>query len=305
MCAASSSSIVNISTIYPRVLYTTNLPIGTSALESLSFMEHDDELRTVDEILQTSIDKIADQISLLYKLSNTIRRASKEVQNSVAATSFRIRDEEGNDIEDFLRTSYTYYVRDRFPATDLDLQQRLASTMILRRKRILYRRSRYGNNPIRIDNTRSQQPVMPLYRAEAVANEAGQSKSLKRKSPSEGSLMQSNVKSNTRSATTLAPSTFQKATAPSVVSATKTVALSSHEALSFPPAPISGIRINYERLKQQRKDANPDRISERLGMNKPAKSEWDEAVDSVGEIVCPYCFYALPARDVVNESKWK
>jgi hypothetical protein len=31
---------------------------------------------------------------------------------------------------------------------------------------------------------------------------------------------------------------------------------------------------------------------------------WPEAVAIVGEVTCPFCFYALPAKDVADQMKW-
>jgi hypothetical protein len=32
---------------------------------------------------------------------------------------------------------------------------------------------------------------------------------------------------------------------------------------------------------------------------------WDSCVEATGEITCPFCFYAIPAREMQNEAKWK
>ena len=54
-------------------------------------------------------------------------------------------------------------------------------------------------------------------------------------------------------ATTLSPERFKKASAPSAVSVSKTVALSTHEELRFPSPPCSAIKREFERLMRQDK----------------------------------------------------
>ena len=109
-----------------------------------------------------------------------------------------------------------------------------------------------------------------------------------------------------QSATTLTADRFHKATAPSVVSASRTVALSSHEELSFPPAPLGAIRLKFKLLLEQEAEG-------RAVLTNPSRPDndrfeakiWYDAVNAIGEVTCPFCFYALPARDVVDEKKWQ
>ncbi|OIW32349.1 hypothetical protein CONLIGDRAFT_593596, partial [Coniochaeta ligniaria NRRL 30616] len=264
----------------------------------------DGTLTAVDEVFQHAVHGIADQISLLHRLSNTIRRASKESQNLEAARAFRICDDDGNDTEDFLRLIFANYIRDRFPTTSEAIQQRLAGTMTLRRRRILYRRSRYGSTPIKVLDVPSQ-PNVEMPRAQPSARPQ---KPVARQET--GDLQsQSGIKSSAQSATTLAADNFHKASAPSVVSVSKTVALSSHEELAFPPAPTGCIKTKQRQLVQQRKDPLKQRLG---GQDRIANAEdrtpaqdWEDAVIAIGEVTCPFCFYALPTCDVVDETKWK
>ncbi|KND87725.1 hypothetical protein TOPH_07645, partial [Tolypocladium ophioglossoides CBS 100239] len=278
----------------------------TSSLEALSPQHADDALTAVDKGFQDALGGIADQISLLHKLSNTIRRASKESQNLEAAGAFRIRDDDGNDAEDFLRLLFAYYVRDRFPTTSEAIQQRLAGTMVLRRKRILYRRQRYGSMPIRVLDVPSQPDVkMPLARRTAQPQKAGAQ-------PDTGDLRsrtRRTVKSLAQSATTLAADKFYKASAPSAVSVSRTIAFGSHEELVFPPAPTGAIMSKQRQLVQQREDTLRQRFgAQDLAANPKDRTpaqDWEEAVEAVGEVTCPFCFYALPASAIVDGEKWK
>ncbi|KAI0180727.1 hypothetical protein GGR52DRAFT_2839 [Hypoxylon sp. FL1284] len=254
----------------------------TQCLESFSSRDPRMPLTDIDPKLDQSVRDIASEISLLHRFSNTIRRASHEAQNSKAAESFRIRDDEGNDAEALLTALFFYHVRDRFPTVGEHICQRLADTMVLRRKRILYKRSRYGDATIRPQQVPSQPRItLPKIRprfAVADQSEAFEPQAIPTRS-------KSTVQSLTQSATTLSPEKFVKASAPSVVSVSKTVALSSHGDLIFPPAPL-GMEFQVPNSHMER-------------------SAWRESVDAIGEVTCPFCFYALPAQDVVDNKKWK
>lgn len=253
----------------------------------------------LDKSLDKSIRAAADQISLLNKLSNTIRRASKTTQNIQAASSFQILDDEGNDAAVFLQTVFAHYLRDRFPATSEVIQQRLAATMVLRRKRVLYRRERYGKGSIRVEQVSSKPTIdIPQRGATGPTSQDPGSGAQKRAE----SQRQSDTHSMTKSATTLAADEFRRAATPSVVSETKTVPLGSHEDLQFPAAPLGAITMKVEQLSQQENSAYVFRWK----TVRDARNEamWREAVAAVGEVTCPFCFYALPAKDVADEMKW-
>ncbi|KAM0259352.1 hypothetical protein ACHAQJ_003384 [Trichoderma viride] len=101
----------------------------------------------LDEGVWQLLGDIATEISHLNKISNIIRRASQETHN-LQAKDFQIKDEEGNDVESLLLDHYKHYISNRFPTASVTIQKRLASAMILRRKRILYKRFRHGNMAI-------------------------------------------------------------------------------------------------------------------------------------------------------------
>lgn len=289
---------------------------GTSSLETLGPEQSHGPSTDVNQVFQEAVHGIADQISLLHKLSNTIRRASKGIQNAEAAKAPRIRDGEGNDAEDFLQQIFAHYIRDRFPATSTTIQQRLASTMVLRRKRMLYRRSRYENNPI-LAQSRPAAPPVTVPRAQPTAQPRQEDPRQETEDPLQEtedcqSEKPSVRKSLAQSATTLAAEKFHKASTPSLVSVSKTVPLNSHEQLAFPPAPTEAIKMKLTQLKEQRKAGLVDMKHRLNGSDRSTAVEgrtpsqdWEDAVDAVGEIVCPFCFHALPAWEVVEETKWK
>lgn len=288
-----------------------------------------------NEKLDRSIRVIADEISLLHRLSNTIRRASKDSRHLKAAKAFRIQDDEGNDAEPLLRELFASYILGRFPDIGNAIRQRLASTMLLRRKRILYRRSRYGETPIRPKKTISQPTITlpPTQQQTAIVPEQPQGPD---RPEAAAKSAQSIVQSLAVSATTLVADNFKKASAPSVVSATKTVALGNHEDLIFPPAPNGRVKQKYKQLKKQREaehktylkslpfyllyeehngqpPLNLDILSElrqkisdaEAKLQKVLEKDWNDCNRAIVEVTCPFCFYALPSLDVIDEKKWK
>jgi len=277
-------------------------------LDGSNPQQTDGTLKTVDGIFQNALCGVADQISVLHKLSNTIRGASRESQDLKAIGVFRIRDDDGNDVEDCLRQILSCYIRDRFPTTSESIQQRLASSMIQRRKRILYRRKRYGTTPIRVQDEPSQRQIQ-VPRAQRTSQQPRELGGQQGAADQAQSQAQTEIRSLAQSATTLAAHKFHKASAPSVVSVSKTVALSKHDELCFPPAPIGAIKIKQKQLAEQREDGMRQRLGAQGGdanaEGRTSAQDWEDAVDAVGEVTCPFCFYALPARDVIDEMKWR
>ncbi|KAF7553488.1 hypothetical protein G7Z17_g3626 [Cylindrodendrum hubeiense] len=128
----------------------------------------------------------------------------------------------------------------------------------------------------------------------------------------------STVQSVVFSATTLAAGDYKKASTPSVISATKTVALDVHEELSFPPSPNGRIRKKYKALLKLRDKDNlklqafldgkyAGNISE-LNLEPSIQTldeVWHSCNVAIAEVICPFCLYALPGLSVDNEKKWK
>ncbi|KAF4626071.1 hypothetical protein G7Y89_g12090 [Cudoniella acicularis] len=284
-----------------------------------------------NENLDRSVRAIANEISLLHRLLNTIRRASKHSQSVKAIKLFQIKDDEGNDAEPFLQEVFASYIYDRFKGIGEAIRQRLASTMLLRRKRILYRRSRYGQAPIKPKKTISQPTVtLPLVQQQA----AGALEQPRRPDAPEvaAESTQTIVQSLAVTATTLAPDSFKKASAPSIISVSKTVSLGDHQDLIFPPAPTGCIKQKYKQLKKQRKEghtayleslrrsldagikgSSPKLLSEfhqetsdaEAKLQNTLDKDWDSCIRAIVEVTCPFCFYTLPSLDVVDEKKWK
>ncbi|KAJ4152414.1 hypothetical protein NW754_004209 [Fusarium falciforme] len=125
------------------------------------------------------------------------------------------------------------------------------------------------------------------------------------------------VPSVPQTATTLVAEKFRQAAAPSVISVSKTVALSSHDQLQFPPAPCGTLMKRYRRFKNEQEEqlkvileATPgyyglrkspapwarDAVRKHRASHKQTlDGYWDECLRAVGEVVCQFCFYALPS----------
>lgn len=272
------------------------------------------------EALERPFGDIATEICRLNKISNTIRRASKEGE-ILKASSFQIKDDDGYDLEPFLLDLFENHIRDRFPNISETIQQRLARAMLLRRKRILHRRYRQGNTAIRpqkaVPEASITLPAVPLVQ------DGGQVAAV---------AATTIVPSQIKSAITLLPDKFKMAaSSPSVISASRTVALGNHEALNFPPAPWLAAKRKYERFKSQRLAVNQTALAEPelcatmdSGKDPPpslnvankvaedttsVEAKLEDTLESdfqaIGEIACPYCLYALPAEEVFDEQKWQ
>ncbi|KAM5521984.1 serine/threonine protein phosphatase [Fusarium oxysporum f. sp. phaseoli] len=247
---------------------------------------------------QKGLVDAASEISRLNKISNTIRRASKDTQ-ALKASSFQIKDDEGNDVEDILREHFKHHICDKFPGLGEVLQDRLAQTMLLRRKRILYRRYRQGSTTIKSQKPEAEKPVELPNAQSAASSKHSKTQRNKPKDHNTRSRRALATPSQVKSATTLVPGNFQKAAAnPSVVSASRTVALGSHEALIFPPSPGLALKKRYEQLKKQMNVTEHGASSLSEGLSEK------ERVGLI-DITCPYCLHALPAQQVFDDREWQ
>lgn len=275
--------------------------------------------------LQGCYNDIGSEISLLNKMSNVIRRASKEdTALKMKMKTFQIEDED-KDIERTLLGIFKHHINDKFPRASDTIQQRLAEAMIFRRKRILYWRYRQEaatkllNADLNVSHT-APKPRPPISSAQIDTLQQNKQKSR----AAEPVIASSEI----QSATTLQPDKFKlAATSPSVGSA-MTIALSDHETLDFPIAPGAAAKRKYEQLKMERLAAHnsmldkfdkayPDRYSREIyrfdeqdsrtiaekDLELEAIMEAD--IQALGEITCPYCLEALPAIEVFDHPKWR
>lgn len=286
------------------------------------------------------VDNIAGEITLLQQLSNTIRKASNERNNVKAATSFVIRDEDGNDMGPaFVDLFAMKIIRRRFPNCDEKIMKRLAEAMLLRRKRILYRRSRYGNAPTRHAPS-APQKLVPSTRKEPggfqnTPGPIGHQHFSHSNTETQQQSSPSTAGSRAITATTLNMEHWKKASTPSVAGTSRTIKLDNSEHLEFPPAPKWSILQKLKELKEKRLMKHEERLNslpnyllyiqhdeqrtleEDVVSSLRAKiSELEVALQeeiendriSCGrgsmEVVCPYCCCALSSATVMSNHLW-
>ncbi|KPM38857.1 hypothetical protein AK830_g7711 [Neonectria ditissima] len=251
----------------------------------LSYTDHEVSSTGSNKSLELSMRAVSDDISLLYRLTNTIRRASKESQNLKAAKSYRIRDDDGRDAEPILEEVFAHYISGRFPSISNGLRKRLASSMVLRRRRILYRRSRYGSSPIK--PTTIRQPTFHRPESQAQLAIPLQDLSDPAETPTEtnSAPAKSSVKSAAVTATTLAAEAYNKASSPSVISATRTAAVGNRDELIFPPPPNGLIRRRFKALKKLvlRLDGSGPMLQNRIQTLKPQEDDTSVEAEALEE----------------------
>ncbi|KAF1985819.1 hypothetical protein K402DRAFT_464139 [Aulographum hederae CBS 113979] len=219
------------------------------------------------ESAQTHLKAVAEDIRILHRLSNTIRKASAESQNIKAASTFEMKDADGIDLGQRFKEHFAAKLLElKFPGASPTLRDRLASAMLLRRKRILYRKSRQVSRPSRI----APKPVpmqMPKPEPRFVPErQVIGEKPMEDRTIIETPLAPSRVNSQPHTATTLDPDRFRKASAPSRISSVKSIPLTQEDELNFPPAPRA--TAGYE-------------------------------------CICPYCFLVLLGDEATNPRKWR
>lgn len=282
------------------------------------------------------VTNISEEISLLHQLSNTIRKASSERHNLKAATCFEIKDEQGNEIGPLFMNLFAMdIIRRRFPDCDEVLRGKLAAAMLLRRKRILYRRSRYGKFPAMNAPPAPQNVVPNPGKAQSDFQLAEQQIVISGPLGRPVKRTQSTAGSRAITATTLNIEQWRKASTPSVISKSKTIHLSSHEELNFPPAPTRPVLQKLRALKEQRRVRHEERLNllpnyslylqhnghpplepdvlDQLrrdiadlegDLQQEIESDRKGCYDGNMEVICPYCCCALSSETVMNGRQW-
>lgn len=218
--------------------------------------------------LEEPLAAVAEDISILHKLSNTIRKASAETEshNAKAATTFEITDADGNDISQPFKDGFAApLLKTKFPDACESIRARLASAMLLRRRRILYNKSRYAAGPTKNlpEPTAAEFPNPALKLVETQLISESMTEGFK---PSRLLSTQNRVLSQARTATTLDPERFRKASTPSHVSTARSIPLVQDDELDYPliPKPVADL-----------------------------------------EVICPYCFLVLLGDEATDFRKWR
>lgn len=255
-----------------------------------------DPARISEKRLEGCFLEIAAEITRLNKISNTIRRASKEAQ-LLKASDFQIKDDEGENVEPLLLRIFEHYIADRFPCVSDAIRSRLVRSMLLRRKQIMYRRYRAGNTYSQSIGIISPVPIkLPGAQSTAEPLAAEKSNQHDKKRPASRETA-----SQVKSATTLVAENYKMTSAaPSKVSVSRTIASGKHQALVYPSAPGFAAKRAYEQFKSQQTEEAAKTNTE-SGLQDLLASH----LQKIGEITCPYCLNALPAAEVFDTRKWQ
>ncbi|KAH8199179.1 hypothetical protein TruAng_006648 [Truncatella angustata] len=217
----------------------SQLQIWSQWVESKESVSEDVESLSHD--VQRLIRRCADDIGLLHRLSNAIRKAGRENQNSKASSSFEIEDADGNNFEGVLEGNFAHHLEDQLPGCEDKLRRRLAFTVVLRRRRILYRRSRFPGNSfspliVKAEPTIRVAPLQP--RSTILA-------------PVEQQSVRNTVFSKAETTMTVDVEMLKPPAAASDVSMTQTIPLKSEHNLIFPPPLRGTIRERFQKTKER------------------------------------------------------
>lgn len=208
-------------------------------------------------------------IDWLHRLSNLVRKASFGNQNQRAAR-FPLVDEDGKDITECLKQIFRHLIRRECCDISDQILDRLAQTMIIRRRRVLYRRSRQKrwalqqepHRPRRLDPPAQLAPLQESVEMEEEERERSDvTEEIQLKSETKVQVAPSRL-----TVTTLDQQKYKKLAAPSRISRATTAPFQHNEKLLVPPRP---------HLAKEGK-----------------------------EFVCDYCCLILPSSEAADQDTW-
>lgn len=214
------------------------------------------------------VQSIHETIDWLHRLSNLVRKASFGSQNQ-RATGFPLVDEVGNDITESLAQIFKHLIKRECCDISDQILDRLAQTMITRRRRVIYRRSRQKRWALQQEAYRPRHlhppaQLAPLVEAnESVENEEGTEVTGELKCEHKNRVQ---AVSSGLTATTLDQQMSRQLVAPSTISRGTTAPFQHNERLLVPPPPILA--------KEGR------------------------------EFVCDYCCLILPSSEAADQDTW-
>ncbi|PKK44837.1 hypothetical protein CI102_13256, partial [Trichoderma harzianum] len=211
------------------------------------------------------LQSIHQSIDWLHRLSNLVRKASFANQHK-RADKFILKDDDDNDMSDTLTDYYTKLIKREFSGLQDTLVQRLAASMLVRRRRIMYRRSQQQRWKIpQVEpKTKSLELATPSSKSESTPlrpNVPLNNEKVLVSKPEAITTAPSRL-----TATTIDTNIRRRVSAPSGISKGSTAPLNEQSQLLIPPPP---------------KGAN------------------------VGEdFVCDYCCLILPSKIALNRNAW-
>ena len=213
-----------------------------------------------------AIDIISEEITILHRLSNTIRKATRDLRNTTIDSSFHLTNEQGENIEQEVNTMFAKLVAISIPCAGKHIGDRFVASMMTRRRRVSYRRTERNSRKTPQPTASSQTASVPKIQMEPLASNRSGDLLKPADEPSSQALLgptsgpkvtnpprMPNLKgSEVQTATILSPSRYLKASSsPSIASSNsrKTVAQDSLQTLPFPPRPRMYDRQRYNTLK--------------------------------------------------------
>lgn len=212
---------------------------------------------------------VEETIDRLYRMSYMIRTPSVASQNA-RANAFRIMDEDGNDGEPVFREFAVRVVESRCPEASPGLVSKISESIVLRRKRFLYRghhQHKLSSGPSKVQLTASE----------------GRS----HRAPSAITVIRKGTEPPTPNVTAQ-PKSKAHGTAPSATSA------SGFSNTCFRPGKVFEARSVASTAAQT--------IDDRADAFQPPPPP--KAVQGGKEFECPYCYLVLPITEA-RPSKWK
>ncbi|KAM6484223.1 hypothetical protein HDV62DRAFT_315358 [Trichoderma sp. SZMC 28011] len=177
---------------------------------------------------------IHQSIDWLHRLSNLVRKASFANQHK-RADKFILKDEDDNDMSDTLTDYYTKLIKREFSGLQDTLVQRLAASMLTRRRRIMYRRSQQQR--WKIPQVEPKTKTLELASTQLMSTPLGPNVSLKNEkvlvSKPEGIA----TAPSRLTATTIDTNIRRRVSAPSGISKGSTAPLNEQSQLLIPPPP--------------------------------------------------------------------
>lgn len=230
----------------------------------------DDASAALEHEITELVQSIHLTIDWLHRLSNLVRKASFANQNQRAAM-FPLRDEVGNDLTECMSDLFRYFIKRDCSDITENILDRLVETMIIRRRRILYRRSRQRHYALEQEKSQRAHldPPVQLPPVEEVEEPEEEEKGdlvteEVVQSPTGPLLIQPTPSRIT--VTTVDRGKYQLLAAPSGISRATTVPFQHDEKILVPPRP------------QAAKDGK--------------------------EFICDYCCLILQSREAADRDRW-
>lgn len=214
------------------------------------------------------VESVHVTIDWLHRLSNLVRKASFGSQNQRAAR-FPLEDEAGNDITESLAVIFKHLIKRECRDISDQMLNRLAQTMITRRRRVLYRRSRQKRWALQQKTYRLRHLDPPAQLATLKeADESAENRESREVAKEVESEPESRVQvaPSGLTVTTLDQQQYRKLAAPSRISRATTAPFQHNEKLLVPPRPLLA--------KEGR------------------------------EFVCDYCCLILPSSEAADQDTW-